>query len=302
MSGTDNGRKSSKGLSGVRPRDDVFLTDVDISTDIYEKRVAIQQFFRENQALFEALIRQEGGVASGGGASNLEALAYNARDLAKAIVAAATGAATPESKYVKVVRPIAAHLVAEAWIFGEEVQLKSVARQIADAISRVDEFTDGRSEAFPQVSDDTDVMIAAAYVSASIHKSVMTYSFRRDPMEVSGRMCAAVLEAAQSATTQLLPTEAVPSDRRALYQSMSTHYADLMVAIYDRVARQTVSAVYRAPEREKAAYLEAEQPIERILHEFRDSAVHVAGMALAVDESRRRLTAARSRSTPLPDK
>lgn len=249
----------------------------------FNRKVSIQQFVNYNAPLFRAFAKRRASVEDVATGDLLVEPARLANALAISIAARLHRKDQDEVKAGEA-RPFrleAAEYVAQHWADELEVDVEAA----ADAVARAVELA-GREWDHDPYRDDGLQDFVSEYmtmVSASgvVLKCVLLYDFRQHPDDLLGRLTTEVVEAALSASRDMLKdTTASEADRRNLFQTLARNFAGILEACYKRKVREVATLLADWPEPRKEAFYATRFPVDELLADFRSWYVCLSGWAM----------------------
>ena len=243
----------------------------------FKQRVSAQQHIKFQAPLLRAMLRLTGvaerAYEPGELARRVEATFELARVIAARVMGTPIVQVTAED--ARHYRAVAADAVAQSWLDGVELDVESIAGELAEAVRVADAtFED---DAMPWRKMSTGGKLAQTIVPAAmrLRKEVELYDFRLGVPAALARLAAACAGAANDAVAELLPEGATYADRTSLYQSLLREFAHDLRMIYGGQARRTVALLRRMSPQDSAAYLAEADPFGECLEHFRQFARQV---------------------------
>lgn len=260
----------------------------------FRGRVAAQQFLKHHGPLMRAFARLGGPASDMVKPGEFARRALQARALAVGVAARLADkepdqVAMGEARHF---RQEAAEMVAESWERNEPIDIDRTADEIAGALAIADGEYDARTIEWGKVTGGGSLAMTSASVGLSLARLVALYDFRLGRRVALARVMQAVVTSTTEAVERLVPPEGTPEDRRSLSQTVMQALSGIMADIYEASARDTVAALLEVPHEERLAWLRRDEPLERVVENFREWAEGAVGICL--DVSREAVASVRS--------
>jgi hypothetical protein len=243
----------------------------------FRQRVSAQQHIKFQAPLMRAMVRMTGVVERAYEPGELARRVEMTFELARVIAARVGGRPIVEVRPedARHFRADSADAVARAWIDGTELDMESIAGELAEAVRVADAVFE--ADATPWRKMSTAGRLAQTIVPAAmrIRAEVELYDFRLGVPTALARLAGACAEAANEAVGDLLPEGATYADRTSLYQSLLREFSHDLRMVYGAQARRTVALLRHMAPEDSAAYLREMDPFGECLEHFRHFARQV---------------------------
>jgi len=243
----------------------------------FRQRVSAQQHIKFQAPLMRAMVRMTGVVERAYEPGELARRVEMTFELARVIAGRVSGKPISQvtAEDARHYRADSAEAVARAWTSGTELDMESIAGELAEAVRVADVVFE--ADVMPWRKMSTAGRLAQTIVPAAMRmrKEVELYDFRLGVPVVLARLAGACAEAADEAVVELLPEGSTYADRTSLYQSLLREFAHDLRMIYGAQARRTVAHLRHMPAADGAAYLREVDPFGECLEHFRHFARQV---------------------------